>query len=153
MRTWRDDTQDENTLNKQTKTNKGESQLVLGLANLVPFYNLMVFLRYSQPSSFFFFFAALDFRCCAQAFSICGEQELLFVALRGLPIAVASLCGARDLGMQASVVAACRLCSCGSRALERRLSSVVLGLSCSAACGIFPDQGSNPCPLHWQADS
>ena len=26
-------------------------------------------------------------------------------------------------------------------------------LSCSAACGIFPDQGSNPCPLHWQADS
>ena len=27
------------------------------------------------------------------------------------------------------------------------------GPSCSAACGIFPDQGSNPCPLHWQADS
>ena len=27
------------------------------------------------------------------------------------------------------------------------------GLSCSLACGIFPDQGSNPCPLHWQADS
>ena len=26
-------------------------------------------------------------------------------------------------------------------------------LCCSAACGIFPDQGSNPCPLHWQADS
>ena len=25
--------------------------------------------------------------------------------------------------------------------------------SCSAACGIFPDQGSNPCPLHWQVDS
>ena len=25
--------------------------------------------------------------------------------------------------------------------------------SCSAACGILPDQGSNPCPLHWQADS
>ena len=21
------------------------------------------------------------------------------------------------------------------------------------ACGIFPDQGSNPCPLHWHADS
>ena len=21
------------------------------------------------------------------------------------------------------------------------------------ACGIFPDQGSNPCPLHWQANS
>ena len=32
---------------------------------------------------------------------------------------------------------------------------VVVGhrLSCSTAWGIFPDQGSNPCPLHWQADS
>ena len=27
------------------------------------------------------------------------------------------------------------------------------GLSCSTACGIFPDQGLNPCPLHWQVDS
>ena len=27
------------------------------------------------------------------------------------------------------------------------------GLSCSVACGIFPDQGPNPCPLHWQVDS
>ena len=27
------------------------------------------------------------------------------------------------------------------------------GLNCSAACGIFPDQGANLCPLHWQADS
>ena len=26
-------------------------------------------------------------------------------------------------------------------------------LSCSMACGIFPDQGSNPCPPHWQVDS
>ena len=26
-------------------------------------------------------------------------------------------------------------------------------LSCPVACGIFPDQGSNLCPLHWQADS
>ena len=38
---------------------------------------------------------------------------------------------------------------------SRRTGSVVVahGLSCSAACGIFPDQGSNLCPLHWQADS
>ena len=26
-------------------------------------------------------------------------------------------------------------------------------LSCPAVCGIFPDQGSNSCLLHWQADS
>ena len=38
---------------------------------------------------------------------------------------------------------------------SRHAGSVVVahGPSCSAACGIFPDQGSNPCPLHWQADS
>ena len=30
---------------------------------------------------------------------------------------------------------------------------VVLGLSCSAALGIFPDQGSNLCLLYWQVDS
>ena len=36
-----------------------------------------------------------------------------------------------------------------------RAGSVVVahGPSRSAACGILPDQGSNPCPLHWQADS
>ena len=39
--------------------------------------------------------------------------------------------------------------SCGVRA------SVVVAhrLSCSAACGIFLAQGSNPCPLCWQAGS
>ena len=37
------------------------------------------------------FLAALDLRCCAQAFSSCGEPGLLFVAVRGLLIAVASL--------------------------------------------------------------
>ena len=38
---------------------------------------------------------------------------------------------------------------------SRRAGSVVVahGPSCSVACGIFPDQGSNPRPLHWQADS
>ena len=38
---------------------------------------------------------------------------------------------------------------------SRRADSVIVahGPSCSAACGILPDQGSNPCPLHWQADS
>ena len=38
---------------------------------------------------------------------------------------------------------------------SRRAGSVIVahGPSCSAACGIFPDQGSNPWALHWQADS
>ena len=45
-------------------------------------------------------------------------------------------------------------CGCTARALGAQASVVVAhGLSCSAVRGIFPDQGSNPCPLHWQADS
>ena len=35
--------------------------------------------------------------------------------------------------------------SCASQGLEHRLS-------CLEADGIFPDQGPNLCPLHWQAD-
>ena len=35
--------------------------------------------------------ATLGLRCCARAFSSCGEQGLLFVAVCGLLIAVASL--------------------------------------------------------------
>ena len=39
--------------------------------------------------------------------------------------------------------------------LEGARASVVMapGLSCSAACGHFPDQRSNSFLLHWQADS
>ena len=36
------------------------------------------------------FLAALGLRCCAWAFSSCSERGLLFVAVRGLLIAVAS---------------------------------------------------------------
>ena len=38
---------------------------------------------------------------------------------------------------------------------SRHAGSAVVahGPSHSVACGILPDQGSNPCPLHWQADS
>ena len=32
-------------------------------------------------------------------------------------------------------------------------AAVAHGLSCAMACGIFPDQGSIPWPLHWQGDS
>ena len=70
--------------------------------------------------------AVLGLRFCARASSSCGKRG-------PLPIA-------------ASPVAEHRL-------QMRRLSNRGSGPSCSAACGILPDQGSNPCPLHWQADS
>ena len=71
----------------------------------------------------YLFLAALGIRCCVRAFSSCGEQGLLFVAMHRLLIVVAFLCcRARALGVQASVVAARGLSSCGSWALEHRLS-------------------------------
>ena len=39
----------------------------------------------------YLFLAALGLPCCARALSSCGEQGLLFVAVRGLLIVVASL--------------------------------------------------------------
>ena len=54
-------------------------------------------------------------------------------------------------GAQASMPAACGFSTCGSQAVKCWVSSCAL--SCSAACGIFLDQGSNLCLLHWQVDS
>ena len=75
----------------------------------------------------------------------------VFVSVRGLSLVAASG------GYSSSQCAGLSL----SRPLllrstdSRRAGSVVVAQepSCSAACGIFPDQGSYPCPLHWQADS
>ena len=55
------------------------------------------FALFSHFITFFFFFnfnfylflAALGLRCCVQAFSSCGEQGLLFVAVRG-PLTIAA---------------------------------------------------------------
>ena len=40
------------------------------------------------------------------------------------------------------------LSRCGSRAPELRLSSRARELSCFVACGVFLDQGLNPCAPH-----
>ena len=75
----------------------------------------------------------------------------VFVSVRGLSLVAAS--GGRSSSRRAglSLSRPLLLQSTGSG----RAGSVIVahGPSCSAACGIFPDQGSNPCPLHWQADS
>ena len=46
------------------------------------------------------------------------------------------------------------LSRCRAQAPRRAGSvGVAHGPSRSAACGILPDRGTNPCPPHWQADS
>ena len=64
----------------------------------------------------------------------CGQWGCSLGAVCWLLIAVASLLWRSGSGARASVVLA-------------------HGLSCAAARGIFPDQGSNPSPLRQQADS
>ena len=73
-----------------------------------------------------------------------GSHSLL--AVRGLLFAVASLAEHRLQGTQASAVADSGLDGTGSVVVAHRLG-------CSMACGIFLDQGLNPCLLHWQAYS
>ena len=81
----------------------------------------------------FFFLAALSLHCFTWAFSSCGKQWLLSGCSAQASLCF-SCCGAWTLGAWASLV-------------------VVHGFSCSMARGIFLDQGSNLCPLHWQVDS
>ena len=88
----------------------------------------------------FFFFNFIYLRLC-----------WVFVPVRGLSLVAASggHSSSRCAGLSLSRPLSLR--STGSR----RAGSVVVahGPSCSVVCGIFPDQGLNPCPLHWQADS
>ena len=98
--------------------------------------------------------AVLGLHCGRRASSSCRARGCSLFVVHGLLIAVASHCRAWALGTRASVVAAPWLSSCDLLALGSANSVVAMhGLCYSEACGIFPDQGSNPCLLHWQADS
>ena len=95
----------------------------------------------SRIHLFFFFFKdwLIDWFLC-----------WVFVSVLGLSLVAASRgqSSSRCAGLSLSWPLLLR--STGSR----RAGSVVVahGPNCSVACGIFPDQDSNPCPLNWQAD-
>ena len=75
----------------------------------------------------------------------------VFISVRGLSLVAANGGHSSSRCAGLSLLRPLLLRSTGSR---RTGSAIVAhGPSRSAACGIFPDQGSNPCPLHWQADS
>ena len=108
--------------------------------SLLPRSSILLFLFFFLNNHFcylfiYLFMAVLGLRFCARAFSSCGKWGPLFIAVRG-PLTVAASLLLRSTG-------------------SRHAGSVVVahGPSCSAARGILPDQGLNPCPLHWQADS
>ena len=82
-------------------------------------------------------------------FSGCGEQGLLF--MRCTIFSLWWLLLVQSTGSRVYV-----LQNCGTWAQQLQLpGSIVVeyGFSCSMACGIFPDHGSNFCLLHWQSDS
>ena len=73
-----------------------------------------------------FLFGCVGLCCCSRAFSSCGVWASHWDGF---------------------------FC-CGTQALEHVDSAVVAhGLTCSAICGVFKDQGLNSCPRHWQANS
>ena len=85
------------------------------------------------------YLTALGLHPCTQRLSLATVSGYSLDSVLGLLNAGASQCRGFSLWRM------------GSR--QHRLSHVVHRLSCSAACGIFLDQGSNPCPLHCHADS
>ena len=99
----------------------------------------------SCSSHFFFFFNKFIYLFIY--FWLCW----VFVSVRGLsPVAASGgHSSLRCAGLSLSRPLLLR--STGSR----HAGSVVVahGPSCSTACGILPDEGSNPCSLHWQAES
>ena len=100
-------------------------------------------------SFYLFIYGCAGFLLLCRLSLVAASRGYSLVAGCGLLIAVASLIAEHGLySVQASVVAAHGLSSCGSWAPKHRLNSVAHGLSCPTACGVFPDQGSNPCLLH-----
>ena len=89
------------------------------------FFFLIIYLIF--PPLVYLFLTALDLRCCA-GFLQSQRAGLL------------SSCGAQGLTAAASLVAE----------HARRASGLQLhtAVSFPPACGIFPDQGLNLCPLH-----
>ena len=87
---------------------------------------------------------------------LCLHFEIVCVRcwLRGVSAAVCRLPLARRV--RATLLPAHGLLGvAASPVAERRLLGrvVVPGLSSASACGIFLDQGLNPCPLQWQVGS
>ena len=86
---------------------------------LIQFMTILFFINL-----FILVLAALGLRCCAWAFSSCGEQGLLFVVVCGLLIAVASLVAEHRLQVRRlHQLWHAGFSSCGSQAIELRLSS------------------------------
>ena len=91
---------------------------------------------------------ALDLCCCDGAFSSWGDWPL-----GGYPSLWHRLSLPLLLLLQSTGLYMHGLSICSSWALEHWLNSCGPWISWCAVCGIFPDQGSNLCPLYGLSDS
>ena len=92
--------------------------------------------------------------CCAWAFSSCGEWGLLSscnVQTFHCSGFLLQSTGSRCAGLSSWSTQAQSLWLVGPRVQAQWL--LFMGLSCCMPCGIFLDQGLNPCPLQYQVDS
>ena len=105
--------------------------IILNLINKNTFDPRIFFLNFLF---FNLFMAVLGLRFCVRAFSSCGKWGHSSSRCVGLSLSRPFLLRGTGSRCAGSVI-------------------VAHGRSCSAARGILPDQGSNPCPPHWQADS
>ena len=60
-------------------------------------YFILFFYKFIYFILFYLFLVVLGLSCCVWAFSSCGERGLLFIAVRRLLIAVASLVAEHQL--------------------------------------------------------
>ena len=60
-------------------------------SKLCTFHICILYILFKKNKFIYLSSAALGLRCCTRALSSCGERGLLFVAVRGLLMAVASL--------------------------------------------------------------
>ena len=122
---------------------------------VLPLWKLVLLTAASAVTLTFFFF----FDRYTLLYFIYFWLPWIFIAVCRLSLVVESGGFSLLRGMDFSLQWLLLLWSVGSRGQElqplRHVDSVAVAhrLSCFAACGIFPDQGSNPCPLQWQADS
>ena len=85
--------------------------------------SLLLLLFFFFNKFIYLFLAALGLRCCAGFLQLRPAGATLRCGARASHHSAFSCCGARALGMWASIVVACELSSCGSWDLERRLGS------------------------------
>ena len=99
------------------------------IATIISAIMVMMIMIFLKDLFIYSFLVAKGLHYCPWEFSSCSEQGLFFTFH-----AQDSYCNGFSC--------------CRAKTLELWLSGCG-----TQACGIFPDQGLNQCPLHWQADS